>query len=128
MTALRQAAKAASNNPENPNQNVCALRVCEALGVADRVRYLHVISDTLRAARTAFSVRSRFSQLRKSKSVGVARALCAKVHAEEGARYFIAHVDGHVLLLGADGSTLIDTAPRKRDRRKLLGFWAVFTK
>jgi hypothetical protein len=34
-------------------------------------------------------------------------------------------VDGHVLVIGRDGQTLVDTDPRKNDRRKLKGLVAV---
>ena len=125
---LRQHFKATSNNATNPNQNVCGQAVCRALGVADAVRYIHTMDDILRAARLAWSARSRMSKLGKRRSVGAARALCAKVAREEGARAFIASIKGHVLLLDHNGETLIDTAPRSRDRRQLDGLWAIFPK
>lgn len=123
MRVNRSACKARSNNAGNPNQNVCAHAVARALGVADRVKYLHVIQDTLRAARTRFSVRSRKSAL-KGSTVGAIRKGCK----DQGACGFIVYVAGHVLLLDATGNTWIDTDPRKNDRRKVLGVWALFDK
>lgn len=103
----------------------CALAVANALGVAGNVRYLHNLDDTLRAVRTAYSVRSRLSAVGGlGKTVGAIRAKLA----QQGARYYIVHVQGHVLLLGADGSTLIDTNPRKHDRRKIRYIYGVFPK
>jgi hypothetical protein len=37
-------------------------------------------------------------------------------------------VRGHVLLLARDGRTLIDTDPRKRDRRAIRKVYAIFRK
>tara|TARA_R100000027_G_scaffold3528_1_gene3230 strand:+ start:47 stop:559 length:513 start_codon:yes stop_codon:yes gene_type:complete len=56
-----------SNNADNPNQNICALAVAEAFGVADDVRYLHVRSDTIRALRKKYTVRKRDSFIKKLK-------------------------------------------------------------
>lgn len=56
-----------SNNKENPNQNICALAVAEAFGVADDVRYLHVRSDSIRALRKKYTVRKRDSFIKKLK-------------------------------------------------------------
>jgi len=119
----RQVKKANSNNPDNPNQNICAMRVCQALGVADQVRYLHTISDVKRAAGKRFSVRSVKSAA-KSNTVGGARSNLKAV----GALAYIVHVEGHVLLLNADGESVVDTDARKRDRRKMLGVWGVYAK
>jgi hypothetical protein len=120
----RERSRSQSNNRENPNKNKCALAVAKALGVADRVHYLHTIDDLTRALRTQFSVRSRKSSLPKNATVGKARLKAP----EFGAKYYVALVPGHVILLGRDGKTLIDTAPRKVDRRKVLKFYGVFPK
>lgn len=119
----RSAHKARSNNGIDPNKNVCALAVAKALGVDNAVRYLHVIDDIKRAAATRFSVRSRKSAL-KGDTVGAIRKHCA----EQKACGFIVYVAGHVLLLDAWGNTWVDTDPRKNDRRKVLGVWALFDK
>tara|TARA_R110000737_G_scaffold227314_3_gene241655 strand:+ start:1687 stop:2226 length:540 start_codon:yes stop_codon:yes gene_type:complete len=60
-TKYRAKRKRYSNNSENPNQNVCANRVAIALGVADKVKYLHNLPDLLRATRKKYNVRSRSS-------------------------------------------------------------------
>jgi len=120
----RERSRSQSNNRENPNKNLCVLAVAKALGVADKVHYLHTIDDLTRALRTRFSVRSRKSSLPKNATVGKARLKAP----EFGAKYYVALVPGHVILLGRDGKTLIDTDPRKVDRRKVLRFYGVFPK
>lgn len=119
----RAGKRSRSNNPHNPNKNICTQALCVYLGVAEAVRYLHTIGDVKRAARVKYSVRSVLSSI-KSKTVGGARKHLHDI----GAEYFICWVDGHVVLLGTDGDTLIDTDPRVRDRRKLIGIWACYPK
>ena len=41
---------------------------------------------------------------------------------------FVARVKGHVIVVGRDGQTLVDTDDRKNDRRKLVGLLAVMDK
>jgi hypothetical protein len=116
--------RAGSNNKKNPNKNVCALAVAKALGVHEETRYLHSIQDVVYAARKHWTVRSRFSAVngKAGKSVGAIRN---KVSELDG-RFYIVRVDGHALLLDGEGNTLVDTAPRKRDRRKVTHLYAVY--
>ena len=84
----------------------------------------NVWDATLR--RAGYSVRSRMSKLDKGESVGGARidlALIAKK--EPQIRAFIVRVKGHVLVVDRSGRTVVDTAPRKRDRRTIRGVWAI---
>ena len=85
----------------------------------------NVWDNTLR--RAGFAVRSRASKLSKSeKTVGAARKKIATIAAQEpDVIAFVARVPGHVLVLNREGRTVVDTAPRKNDRRKLLGLYAV---
>lgn len=115
--------KARSNNAANPNQNVCAHIVARALGVADAVRYLHTADDIRRAARTRFSVRS-VKTAAKARTVGAARRNLADI----GALGFIVIVEGHVLLLDAEGNTIVDTDPRIRDKRRILEIHGLYRK
>jgi hypothetical protein len=128
MQTTRQRRRAASNNRENPNQNKCGLAIAQALGVDDKVRYLHTIRDLKRAASHYFSVRSRATALglKKGKrtTVGSMRRHCAL----QGARWFLVWTPLHVLLLNAKGTTIIDADPRKRDSRPVLGVWGLFPK
>jgi len=121
----RIARKQASNNKENPNKNLCAEAVAEAIGVSRHVRYLHTISDLVRAARNDYIVRSRMSAANaRGKTVGAIRDKLATL----GARYYIVRTDDHVLLLNCEGQTVVDTAPRKRDRRKVTHVYGVYWK
>ena len=136
MTMYRDTAKAESNNEENANQNICAQAVARALGNSDQaVRYLHNIDDLVRAARTVgFQVRSRKSSLKKNSTVGAARKTIQKLAAKENQKpifcaaqpvAYIVRVEGHALLMDNDGNTIVDTDPRKADRRKITHFYAV---
>ena len=85
----------------------------------------NVWDNTLR--RAGYSVRSRMSKLSaKEKSVAGARNKLAAVAADEPSiRAFVVRVEGHVLVLNRDGETVVDTDPRKADRRKVKGVFAV---
>ena len=85
----------------------------------------NVWDNTLR--RAGYAVRSRASKLGKREStVGAARQKIADIaQGEPEIIAFVARVDGHVLVLGRDGQTIVDTDPRKNDRRKLRGLFAV---
>ena len=124
---IRAQRRAESNNPINRNKNICTSAVCSALGVINEVRYLQTSEDVVRATRKGWQVRSRKSQLRKGASVGQARAVAKKLtETESGSvRGYIVFVPGHVLLLDKSGQTTIDTASRKQDKRKVIGFYKV---
>lgn len=128
MIVTRQDRRKASNNRENPNKNTCGLRIAQALGVEDEIRYLHTMTDLRRAASKRFSVRSRATALGMKKgkrtTVGSMRKHCVS----QGAWGFLVWVNGHVLLLAADGHTLIDSDSRKRDNRRVFGVWGLFLK
>jgi hypothetical protein len=117
----REDARADSNNPDNTNKNWCALEVATALGVEEETRYLHNWNDLLRAVRSRWIARSRKSSV-KGKTVGAIRSQLAKL----GAHAFVVLVEGHVLLLNCDGKTIVDTSPRKQDRRKIRALYGVF--
>tara|TARA_B100000780_G_scaffold227664_1_gene166965 strand:+ start:6528 stop:6881 length:354 start_codon:yes stop_codon:yes gene_type:complete len=87
----------------------------------------NVWDATLR--RNGFAVRSRFSALSGATTVGAARAKIRKIAAKDkGIIAFVARVDGHVLVIDRDGNTAVDTDPRKKDKRKMFGFVAVWAK
>lgn len=118
MTRSQQ--KARSNNAENTSQNVCALSVAKYLGVNGLVTYLHTITDLVRATRKVYTVRSRKSSVRAN-TVGKARKSLSNLDG----KYYMVRVKGHVLLLDTNGNTIIDTDPRKRDKRKITHLYAV---
>lgn len=121
---FRQIMRARSNNDQNPNKNVCVLRVAQMLSVDQAVRYLHTIEDLKRAARTRFSIRS-VKSMAKADTVGGARK---NLNGQNGALGYIVWVKGHVLLLGREGQTLVDTDPRKSDRREIRGIYGIYPK
>ncbi|RLE41658.1 hypothetical protein DRJ16_05930 [Candidatus Woesearchaeota archaeon] len=124
----REEFRAVSNNKENPNKNICVLRVAWALGCGKASRYLHCAEDLVYAVRKMYSVRSRKSAV-KGLTIGRARAKCLSLANEvKDCVAFIATVKGHVLLLNRSGETMIDTDPRKRDRRKIVFFYIVYGK
>ena len=131
MTSARQRYKQGSNNKQNPNKNICALRVAQALDVDDKVRYIHTIKDLVRASRFRWQVRSRNSKLIKKGKTTVSqlkKKLKTHITKETNILALIVHVDGHVLLLDSDSSVIVDTDPRKRDVRKVFNVYAVTRK
>jgi len=123
----REANRSESNNPDNTNKNICILEVAKALGCEDETRYLHTIRDLVYALRKHYMVRSRAAKT-KGKSVGKIRDLLPAMANEVDATAFVVRVDGHILMLGTDGATLVDTDPRQRDRRKITHFYVVYAK
>jgi len=119
---MRDKLRSQSNNRDNPNKNRCALEVARILGVDNEVRYLHTLDDLKRAVSKRFSMRSVKSMV-KSDTVGGARK-----NLDGRAFAYVVMVDEHVLLLNREGQTVIDTDPRLRDKRKLLGIWGIYAK
>lgn len=127
VTVMPTHVRRASGN----EKTVCATAVLTALGVpAERFRHTwngrrNTWVDVLR--RNGFAVRSRRSRLPRRCTVGQARAKLAALAPGERVTYAVV-VPGHVLLLANDGRTLIDTDPRKRDRRPIRKVYAIFPK
>jgi len=112
------------------HQTPCATSVLRFFGVKgvtwnDRTKR-NVWDDTMR--RSGYSVRSRTSQLRKAeKTVGASRARLAEIAAKEPAILaFVIRVQNHVLVVDRTGQTIVDTAPRRADRRAIKKVMAVF--
>ena len=62
---------------------------------------------------------------RKSLSVSAIKKHAKAVTKENGRNVaYIVWVQDHVLLIAGNGTVCVDTAPRKADRRKVLGVWA----
>jgi len=76
--------------------------------------------------RFGYSVRSRKSVFKKATSVGQVRNLINKYSDVSTNVKYMIMVWGHLLLLDSEGNTLVDTSPRKRDRRKIIDIKAVF--
>ena len=118
-TVYRQFAKADSNNPHNPNKNICALRVAHVFSCENETRYLHNIHDLTHAIRSKFSVRSVKSLVG---GAGVTVSQARKKVLNNKQDYIVGYVirvKGHVLALDAKGKVIADTDPRQRDRRQI---------
>jgi hypothetical protein len=128
--------KAESNNQANPNKNLCVLAVARSCQVDDKVRYLHTLSDLNRALRHCYSVRSIMWCVNKAtrngkanKTVGGVRAALKKqIQKDDNLLGIVISIKGHVLLIGPDGKTWVDTNPRERDRRPILSAMGIYKK
>jgi len=86
----------------------------------------NVWMNTLR--RNGFKVRSRNSQIKIGRdTVGKVRTKIQKMAARENidVAAYIIRVEEHVFIVDKQGNTIVDTDPRKRDRRKVRGIFAV---
>lgn len=122
----RQALRDGSNNPDNPNKNLCGYAVARALGVDQATRYIHTIEDLQRAIRSMWSLRSVKTKMGVKAGRTTVGAIRKRIAAKGEALAYLVHVEGHVLLLDRDGTTSVDTAPVQRDRRKVLRVQGVY--
>jgi hypothetical protein len=114
-------------------KTVCVTACLTSFGVpVESFNYTGSLGDDRRPAilrRHGFAVRSRKSSLPKGATIGQARKAIQKLSDPAGTRYLVV-VQGsgycHAMVLGADGQTLVDTAPRERDRRKVHSVHAVW--
>jgi len=99
-------------------KTVCTSAVLDFFGIGtDRYHYSGSVADMLRIlSANGWSYGSRRSSIPKDASVGKLRPWLNK-RQERGV--YIVKVHGHVLLLNCLGTTIVDTAPRLRDRRKV---------
>jgi hypothetical protein len=87
----------------------------------------NVWENTLR--RNGYSVRSRMSKIGKGKRAGGIRKKLAEIaNNEPNILAFVVRVKQHVLLVDRQGNTIVDTDPRQRDRRPVLGLVAIMRK
>lgn len=77
--------------------------------------------------RNGYALRSRLSSVGKRPTVGGIRSKLAKLDDPVGTLYLVM-VRGHVLLLDKKGKTVVDTDPRKVDKRSVLRIHAVWKK
>jgi hypothetical protein len=114
-------------------KTVCVTACLTAIGVpVDGFHYTGRLDDNRRTAilnRHGYAVRSRRSRLPKRATVGTARRAIRKMNDPAGTLYLV-QVSGngycHALLLDAAGATVVDTAPRKRDKRLVYSIHAVW--
>lgn len=96
--------------------------------------YINQISCVLR--RNGWACRSRNSRIGcsfgnmdsgKNPTMGeVRKAIKARKWGDPARTCYAVCVPGHILLLDWNGNTIVDTAPRKRDRRKVWSIRAIF--
>jgi hypothetical protein len=118
-----------SNNEQNPNKNVCVLAVAKMLLCDQQTRYLHNWYDLQRAVRSLWSMRSvkSYVNAKPDSTVGSLRnAMHEYATKEQHLVAYVIRVEGHVLMIDRNGKTLVDTAPRKRDRRKVLDITGIY--
>ena len=84
----------------------------------------NVVSGIMR--RFGYCVRSRKSAFKKCSTMGKLKKSIAKYNDVQDNVLYYVHVTGHVLLLDKNGKVLVDTSPRKNDRRKVWDVKAVF--
>ena len=76
--------------------------------------------------RFGYAVRSRKTAFKKAKTVSaLKKAIKGYTDLSENVCYYV-HVNGHALLISANGEVLVDTDPRQRDRRRVLCVKAIF--
>ena len=81
--------------------------------------------------RHGFALRSRKSLMPKRPTVGNCREAIRKLDDPAGTLYVAVLRYGtvaHLVLIGADGKTLVDTAPRSVDKRRVVKISAVWKK
>ena len=85
----------------------------------------NVWENTLR--RAGYAGRARASKLPKNPTVSRIRQRVAEIAANEPQiKGFVVRVPGHVLVMNRQGQTVRDTDPRVRDRRRVLGIYAIW--
>jgi hypothetical protein len=114
-------------------KTVCVSAVLTALGVPlNSFHYTGKIGDGKRSAilnRNGFACRSRLSKVGKNTSIGQARKKITKLNEGSNVKYMIVVSYGrsaHLMLLDHEGKTLVDTDPRKVDKRRIQEIHAVF--
>lgn len=116
-----------TSNGADPRRNTCAVAITDYLGVTARVRYLHTIADVVRASRTLYQVTwVRYPPFAGREVATVQRWL--RENPQEVVGYLV-RVSGHALLLGPDGTVLVDLDSRTPpDRRKVTHLYSIRSK
>ncbi len=104
-------------------KTACTSQCLAYFGIGlDDFRYSQYLKDVLSILRRhGHSCRSRKSSIKKGSTVGSVRRQLSKL----GKGIYLIRVDGHVMLLDETGRTVVDTDPRKRDRRKILNIYKI---
>lgn len=93
----------------------------QVTGTLAKPNYLPILN------KAGYCVRSRMSKMPKNKTIGACRKAISKLN-EEALYFVIVRGNGycHAMLLNNDGLTIVDTDPRKKDKRKVWSIHAVF--
>lgn len=110
-------------------KTVCTSAVLAHFGVdPSAYHYSGAWGDVERILRRhGYHVRSRLSRVGRGRSVGQVRTRLARLGDDPSTLYYVG-VPGHAMVMAPDGRTVVDTAPRKRDRRKVHRVFAVWRK
>lgn len=104
-------------------KTICTSAVLAHFGIApNRYHYCQDREDVKRILRAnGWAVRSRMSRLPKSvKTVARLRRWLAEGNGGHGGGAYYVGVPGHAILIGLTGQVLVDTNPRKSDRRPIV--------
>lgn len=114
-------------------KTICVTAVLTSLGINSKsFHYTGSLADNRRNAilnRNGFACRSRLSKIGRNTSIGKARAKIASLNEGSDVKYMVSVRYGrsaHLILLDNKGNTLIDTDPRKVDKRRIAGIYAVW--
>lgn len=104
-------------------KNVCTSAVLQFFGIGSDQYHYAEDRDTVKQVlrRHGMSVRSRMSALRVRNnvtSIGKLRIALRKYDGSSRNFYYVGVV-GHAMVLNGEGRTIVDTAPVKRDARKV---------
>jgi hypothetical protein len=104
-------------------KTICTSAVLSSFGIHHSEFHYAENATTVKNVlrRKGFSVRSRKSALKVNAqtTIGQLRVAIQKIDGSTKNRYYVGVV-GHAMVLNGEGKTIIDTAPRKKDRRKVV--------
>jgi hypothetical protein len=128
MTRDERLVRAARIEAEDERQNglrtTCTSAALNYFGVNNH-RYSQTMGDCVNLLRRAgYKVRSRTSALGRNAKVCDVKKRLEKVSNRKGC--FLVFVKGHVLVQNSLGITVVDTDPRKVDRRKVTKIYEIY--
>ena len=114
-------------------KTICVTACLTALGVDVKdFHYTGSMNDSKREnilRRKGYAVRSRMSKMGKNPTMGKVRKAILKLKDSQSTKYLVIVYGrgySHAILLNRSGNTIIDTAPRLRDKRKVFSIKAIF--
>jgi len=114
-------------------KTVCVTACLTALGVnVNDFHYTGGIGDSTREnilRKHGYAVRSRMSLMGKNPTMGKVRKAIQKLKDSQSTKYLVIVYGrgySHAILLNRSGNTIVDTAPKLRDKRKVFSIKAIF--